>query len=244
MGNNTAFDLLLCHSIGFQTILDLKLQSIDYFIQFECKMRSNTTFALISLVLNSLFMKNLYCEDQTVHHRVRRFVFTKNSKVSFDVDLSIPVPSLGGVDVQLDLSFPLSITMLNDTLIFNPITIPYVVVPAADPQAVPLNFPSFMPNYYSYDSYYGSPGGSPYFPHQAMKRSIGAASAQHRYDLFNSIGEILERFVLFSHKQCFESFSVEGMESKGGPVFVERFVSWPTLQCLLNHHFMKFWNIF
>ena len=144
-------------------------------------------------------MTNIECEDltaPTVHHRVRRFVFTKNSKVSFDIDLSIPVPSLGGVDVQMDLSFPLSITMLNDTLIFNPITIPYVVVPDGG-AAMPLNYPSFIPNYYSYDSYYGSQGGSPYFGHQALKRSIGAASAQHRYDLFTTIGEILDRSVTF-----------------------------------------------
>ena len=153
---------------------------------------TKASLAICSTVWLAL-MVTLYADDQSVHHRVRRFVFTKNSKVSFDIDLSIPVPSLGGVDVQIDLSFPLSITMLNDTLIFNPITIPYVVVP--DSPSIPMNFPSYMPNYYSYDSYYGTPGGSPYYSHQVMKRSLGAAAAQHRYDLFSSIAEVLERFV-------------------------------------------------
>ena len=163
-------------------------------------MRPNLRLDLIKLIIISTIFETCICsEDMSAHHRVRRFVFTKNSKVSFDIDLTIPVPSLGGVDVQIDLSFPLSITMLNDTLIFNPITIPYVVVPEAVPNSVPLNFPSFMPNYYSYDSYYGSPGGSPYYAHQVMKRSIGAAAAQHRFDLFNSIAQTLERFVHFYH---------------------------------------------
>ncbi|XP_054160217.1 uncharacterized protein LOC128958394 [Oppia nitens] len=85
--------------------------------------------------------------------------------------------------------------MLNDTLILNPITIPYVVMPEAQAAAVPLNYPSFLPNYYSYDTYYGTANASPYFAtHQAIKRSLDAAAAQHRYDLFNSIGDTLERY--------------------------------------------------
>lgn len=153
---------------------------------------SKISFAMCCTVWLSL-AATASADDRSVHHRVRRFVFTKNSKVSFDIDLTIPVPSLGGVDVQIDLSFPLSITMLNDTLIFNPITIPYVVVPESP--SIPVNYPSFMPNYYSYDSYYGSGSGSPYYSHQMMKRSLGAAAAQHRYDLFSSVAEVLERLV-------------------------------------------------
>lgn len=145
------------------------------------------------LILSAIFQTSITSEESSIHHRVRRFVFTKNSKISFDIELMIPIPSLGGVDVEIDIEFPLSITMLNDTIIFNPITVPYVVVPEA--QGIPVNYPSYMPNYYSYDSYYGSPGGSPYYPHHAMKRSLSAASAQHRYDLFNSISDTLERLV-------------------------------------------------
>jgi len=115
--------------------------------------------------------------------------------------LTIPIPTLGGINVTMNLEFPLAITMLNDTVLFNPVTVPIVILPEA---AQPVNYPSYMPDQYGYDSYYGSSGGSPYYSsgsspyyrhHQAMKRSIGAASAQHRYDLFNSVAETLERFV-------------------------------------------------
>lgn len=131
-------------------------------------------------------------EAPASHHRMRRFVFSKNSKVSFDVELDLPIPSLGGVDVEAVLEFPLTITMLNDTVLFNPITFPHIVVPQT--QALPLNYPSFLPNYYSYDAYFGSGSTSPFYPYNVMKRSIGAASAQHRFDLFSSISESLERF--------------------------------------------------
>ncbi len=155
------------------------------------------SLCLINLLMfSAIFRTSNTSEESPVHHRVRRLALSPNSKVSFDVELDIPIPSLGGVNVSINLLFPLTITMLNETVLFNPITLPGAVVVVPESQALPVNFPSFMPNHYGYDSYYGS-GGSPYYHHHAMKRSLGAASAQHRYDLFNSISETLERLTRF-----------------------------------------------
>ncbi len=149
------------------------------------------------LMFSAIFQTSNTSEESPVHHRVRRLALSSNSKVSFDVELDIPIPSLGGVNVSINLLFPLTITMLNETVLFNPITLPGAVVVLPQSQDPPFNYPSYMPNNYGYDSYYGSPGGSPYYHHHAMKRSLGAASAQHRYDLFNSIAETLERLARF-----------------------------------------------
>ncbi len=149
------------------------------------------------LMFSAIFQTSKTSEESPVHHRVRRLALGANSKVSFDVELKIPIPSLGGINVSIELLFPLTITMLNETVLFNPITLPGAVVVLPESQPLPVNYPSYMPNNYGYDSYYGSPGGSPYYHHHAMKRSLGAASAQHRYDLFNSIAETLERLTHF-----------------------------------------------
>ena len=48
-------------------------------------------------------------------HRIRRFVFTKNSKVSFDFNFLRPVPIMGQMDVMGVVEVPVSVTMDNDT---------------------------------------------------------------------------------------------------------------------------------
>ena len=173
------------HPIYLQLILSSSFLLSDVFAKF-----ASTMIFLILYFFNVIFWSITLslCEDSLksnqyeTHHRVRRFVFAKNSKVSFDVELMLPIPSFDGVSVEAIFDFPLSITMLNDTSLFSPLL---------NPNSVPLGYPSFMPNYYSYDTFFGS-GQVPY-THLIMKRSLAAASALHRYDLFNSIADILNR---------------------------------------------------
>lgn len=122
------------------------------------------------------------------YHRVLRFAFNENSKISFEFQLNfklqLPIPKLGGMDVTAIVEFPLS-SMLNYTFTFQPITIPYLVLSDRFASKV-CREPQF-----SYDGHYRS-GHKAYLA--ALKRGIRAASAQHRIDLFNSIAETLERF--------------------------------------------------
>ncbi len=82
------------------------------------------SLCLINLLMfSAIFRTSNTSEESPVHHRVRRLALSPNSKVSFDVELDIPIPSLGGVNVSINLLFPLTITMLNETVLFNPITL-------------------------------------------------------------------------------------------------------------------------
>ncbi|KAI1301538.1 hypothetical protein HDE_02976 [Halotydeus destructor] len=102
---------------------------------------------------------NIRCQhdNSTHHHRVRRFIFTKDSQVSFDLELMIPIPMLGSIDVKAIFGIPLTVTMQNDTFTWNPISIPYIVMPPPpEPIAIPLPAypPPVLPNHYpSYNPY-------------------------------------------------------------------------------------------
>lgn len=83
--------------------------------------------------------------SQVSHHRVRRFLFTQNSTVSFDINLALPIPMLGSIDIMAVFEIPLTVTMLNDTFQWNPIQIPFVVLPPPLEQPVqPFVFPNFL----------------------------------------------------------------------------------------------------
>lgn len=70
--------------------------------------------ACLSLIVSSFLLSRVYCTDHD-HHRVRRFIFTKNSKVSFDFNFLRPVPIMGQMDVMGIVEVPVSVIMDNDT---------------------------------------------------------------------------------------------------------------------------------
>lgn len=79
-------------------------------MEFRAVCLSLLTF-LLSISLSLVLV--LGSDDD--HHRVRRFIFTKNSKVSFDFNFLRPVPIMGQMDVMGIVEVPVSVIMDNDT---------------------------------------------------------------------------------------------------------------------------------
>lgn len=63
------------------------------------------------LCLGAGVLNDVAPDNVTHHHRVRRFLFTQNSQVSFDLNLMIPIPMLGSIDVDAIFEIPLTVTM-------------------------------------------------------------------------------------------------------------------------------------
>lgn len=79
-------------------------------------MSRQTGFILFVLLSTSTLLLPTYISgNDSDHHRVRRFIFTKNSKVSFDFNFLRPVPIMGQMDVMGIVEVPVSIIMDNDT---------------------------------------------------------------------------------------------------------------------------------
>lgn len=152
------------------------------------------------LILNTSSAEEEQRAETSTHHRVRRFAFSRNSRVAFDVNLDLPIPMMSGVDMMAKIEIPFVITMMNDTFVLNPITIPYAVFPQRAPIVMPASFPAFMPSFYPnklpFDdaniASFASLNPKAFYGYHILKRSIRAASAQHRYDLFSTLSEILD----------------------------------------------------
>ena len=128
-------------------------------------------------------------DNPDIHHRIRRFVLTKNSKLSFDFNFLMPVPVMGSMDVLGIIEVPVSVEVTNDTFEWTPISLPYFVM-SAPPPALPL--PMFPKPFHDPEDAVKHLNHHNYYVHHVVKRHTSRIAMQHRRDLLQTIITSLE----------------------------------------------------
>lgn len=149
----------------------------------------------IILLFITLFPMSMSVGGNVDHHRVRRLALTKDSKLAFDFNLLMPVPILGSMDVLGVVEIPVSVVMTNDTFLWTPISIPYLVMsPAATIQSPPLHIPSSVTSNDDSSTFFPfnlNPSHNYFSVHHIVKRNAARVAARHRIDLLSGIASSL-----------------------------------------------------
>ncbi|KAI2798934.1 hypothetical protein BLOT_012551 [Blomia tropicalis] len=134
-----------------------------------------------------------------------------NLNVSLDLQLSIPLGDLGSFDMDMEISFQIQ----NKTFLKFPYPDPPLKIPIFYPiiklpklfHSYPAKQPSYTEFYDHLDQSYSDDQDQDLYEyynhpkHQISKRSLAAQSNQHRYEIFQSIENSLERYG-YNGKQC------------------------------------------
>jgi hypothetical protein len=193
------------------------------------------------------------------HHRVRRFIFTKNSKVSFDFNFLRPVPIMGQMDVMGIVEVPVSVIMDNDTFNWQveafyhqsviqfkhafhfpncfpqthrtPVSLPYFVM--SGPPA-PLPLPMFPSVFHSPEDALGHVPNHSYYVHRMVRRQASIVSSQHRRDILRTIGTSLVSKRLLP---CTQHTRTDRILHRKSLASTERHASADLFVNCLMHHF-------
>lgn len=133
-----------------------------------------------------------YYEDEYSYHIRYLKAIEVNVNITFDIEITIQLPSDAGFNGTVEIEIPISIQITNKTLL----KFPY-------PDKIPLYYPVIkLPKAkksyptYSHSYSYGDSSQSymDYPMHHLSKRNLAANSALHRFEIFRSIEESLDRY--------------------------------------------------
>lgn len=167
---------------------------------------------LLLCLCNNCVGKDEAAQDN--HHRVRRFILTKNSKLSFDFNYMMPVPVMGSMDVLGIIEVPVSVAMTNDTFEWTPISLPYFVM-SSPPPAVPL--PMFPKVFHDPEEAVKYLSHHNHYVHSVVKRHTRRIANQHRSDILSSVIASLQEFGI-DGESCVHRFICQLADS---PLLIE-----------------------
>lgn len=165
----------------------LKKQSLQNSCREELygidRFKMNILWSVLFQIYSCLLFYSKLCSSTASSNGIidlsqfRNLAFVSNSTFKLDISFSIPIPMLGDAEVSIDLDATIEVNFLNQSIVFKPVEVPYLIWPEAKPIEIDLTGnQGHKYNNYDHDPYYGNEDNSyaPYFqPRNLIDKRIG-----------------------------------------------------------------------